>query len=231
MKQNTFFICGTDTGVGKTLVTGALCLYFCHKKKPIGAFKPLESGCASRLTPNHIHRNDSSFLQKCAGMKEPLDEINLYWFKEALTPALAAKRAGIQISFPKIKQGLKNLQKKYKTVFVEGAGGLLAPIKGLQTNLDLIKSLKLPVIVVARLGLGTLNHTLLTLDVLKRNKIKVAGVILNQTKSSLSLADKTNPGILKQYNVPLLGVFPYIQKKNPKSLLKGTKKLKLEIFR
>src|SRR3989338_5798988 len=207
MKQKTIFVCGTDTGVGKTVVTGALCAFLNSKGIRAGAFKPLESGCGAN--GRHIRRADSEYLKKMARMPEPLDLINPYYFKEPLAPGVAASRAKRSVSFSKIKKALRALQKKYDVVFVEGAGGLLVPVNGLKTNLDLIRYLKTPVLVVARLGLGTINHTLLTLEHLKRNQVKILGVVLNQVSKGKTIAEKTNPQVLKRYRVPLLGVIPF----------------------
>lgn len=205
--NKTIFVCGTDTGVGKTYVTGALCACLRREGIRAGAFKPLESGCASK--GRHIRRADSEFLKKAARMPEPLDVINPYYFREPLAPGVAAARQGVGVSFAKIKKNLRTLQKKYDVVFVEGAGGLLVPLAGRKTNLDLIRALKAPVIVVGRLGLGTINHTLLTLEHLRRHRVKILGVILNQTSQKKTIAEKTNPGVLRKYGVPLLGIFPF----------------------
>lgn len=210
--RKSIFIIGTDTGVGKTVVTGAYSAWLNANGVRCGAFKPLEAGRG---------RGDSKFLKKMAGMNEPLRDINPYYFKEPLAPGIAAERGKKKISFTKIKKALQKLLIKYDLVLIEGAGGLLAPINHLQTNLDLIKFLKCPVLVVARLGLGTLNHTLLTLEHLKRNKIKILGVILNDQSSQKGVAEKTNPDVLRRYGVPLLGIFPYLKTISKKSLVDG----------
>ncbi len=206
-KTKIFFVCGTDTGVGKTFVTGALIASLNKMGIRAGGFKPLESGC--RKHQRHLRRADSLFLKKMGKMPEPLDLINPYYFEEALAPGVAAERKKTKISFELITKKLEELKKKYNCLFVEGAGGLLVPLSGKKTNLDLIKKLKTPVILVARLGLGTLNHTLLTLDHLKRNHVSVIGVILNQTTPSKTVAEKTNPAVLKKRGAPILGIVPY----------------------
>ncbi len=206
-KTKIIFVCGTDTGVGKTFVTGALLAFLNSQGVRTGGFKPLESGCAT--TKNHLKRADAEFLKKMGRMPESIDLINPYAFREALAPGVAADLEKKSVSFPKIKKALKTLQKNYDVIFVEGAGGLLVPIAGKKTNLDLIRYLKSPVLLVARLGLGTLNHTLLTLEHLKRNRVKILGVVLNEVTPQKSLAEKTNPAILKKYGVPLLGVMPF----------------------
>lgn len=207
--HGAIFVCGTDTGVGKTIVTASLCAALNANQIRAGAFKPLESGCRIQGS-RHLKRADSEFLKKSARMDDSIDAVNPYYFKEPLAPGIAAERESKTISFAKIRLGLQNLQKKYQPVFIEGAGGLLAPVHHLKTNLDLILDLKVPVLLVARLGLGTLNHTLLTLEHLSRNKVKVLGVILNQETPALTVSAKTNPQILKRYRVPLWGVFPHL---------------------
>lgn len=207
-KQNSFFICGTDTGVGKTIITASLAAALLKKGQPIAVYKPLESGRA---------RSDSNFLKKMSGMQEDLNEINTFFFKNPLAPGVAAAIEKKNVSLAAIKKQFKKLENKYGTVLVEGAGGLIVPVWKNKTNLDLIKLLDIPVILVGRLGLGTINHTLLTLEHLKRNKIRVAGVILNQTTKKIGLAEKTNPKILKQMGVNLWGVFPYLRKIDQKT--------------
>lgn len=222
----TYFVIGTDTSVGKTLVTASLCATLSARGLRVGVFKPLESGCASNRDglKRHVKRADALFLKKIAGVKEPLDDINPYFFGETLAPGVAAQRQRTRVSLSKIKRQLEVLKKKYDLVFVEGAGGLLVPVSGQKTNLDLIKLLKGPVLLIARLGLGTLNHTLLTLEHLRRHRIKVAGVILNETVSPSTLAEKTNPSVLAKFGVPLVGIFPFLRKKTKRALMAAAEK-------
>ncbi|MBX7147477.1 dethiobiotin synthase [bacterium] len=208
-KIKSAFICGTDTGVGKTIITASMAAASLKKGQPVAVYKPLESGRA---------RADSTLLKKMSGMNEKLSEINTFFFKNPLAPGVAAEIEKKNVSLTAIKKQFKVLEKKYGTVLVEGAGGLIVPVWKNKTNLDLIKFLDIPVILVGRLGLGTINHTLLTLEHLKRNKIKVAGVILNQTTKKIGLAEKTNPEILKKMGVKLWGIFPYLQKIDQKTL-------------
>lgn len=218
------FVCGTDTGVGKTVVTGALCAYLNSKGIRAGAFKPLESGCKVQ-GGRHLKRADSEFLKRAAGMPEPLDRINPYFFKEALAPGIAAERERQFISLKKIQAHLKYLQKIYRPVLIEGAGGLLAAVCHLQTNLDLIKRFKAPVLIVSRLGLGALNHTLLTWEHLKRHRIPVLGVVLNAQTLPKTLAEKTNPSVLKRYHLPFIGVFPHLRSKSVRALALAASKI------
>lgn len=218
-------MCGTDTGVGKTIVTAALCARFQEEGIRTAAFKPVESGCRGG---KHARRADTELLKKIGRLPESLDELNPYYFAEELAPGIAATRAGKKVSFPKISRALRALQKKYDLVLVEGAGGLLVPIAGSRTNLDLIRHLKVPVLLVARLGLGTINHTLLTLDCLNRHQIPVMGVILNQTQTAKSLAEKTNPAYLTKAGIPLLGVFPHLKGHQRKQFAQAAKQVKIQ---
>lgn len=243
--SKTIFICGTDTGVGKTVITGALLAYLNQKGIHAGGFKPFESGCDlvgiydRKPMRRHLKRADSEFLKKMAKMPEPLDIINPYYFREALAPGVAAERERVGATIrghPKkgnhgglpllktIRKSLKSLTKSYDIILIEGAGGLLVPLPDKKTSLDLIKYLKSPVLLIGRLGLGTLNHTLLTLEHLKRNRIKVIGVILNEITPKKTIAEKTNPDVLRKLGVPLLGVFPYVRGRSGKKLIRGVQK-------
>lgn len=221
--MKSLFICGTDTAVGKTFVTASLAASLNQIGIKTACFKPLESGCQKTKKNNQItyKRADSLFLKRVSGMSENLDDINPYYFKEALAPGIAAQRQSKKISFLKIKQSLTNLEKKYDLVLVEGAGGLLVPASPQKSNVDLIKCLRLPVLLIAHLGLGTLNHSQLTYNELSRNHIQVMGLILNQTKKTKTIADKTNPSYLKKIGLPLWGVVPYLRYKNKNSLIKN----------
>lgn len=229
-KAKVLFVCGTDTNVGKTIITGTIALALKQAGYRVGVYKPLESGCSNTKSQKKLIRADSEFLAKCAGITN-LDDVNTYAFKEPLAPGVAAQLNGCSISFAKIKTHLEKLKKKYDIVLIEGAGGLLVPVSGKKTNLDLIKHLKTPVLIVARAGLGTLNHTLLTYQSLKQAKIPVSGVILNQTSSSKDISQKYNAQILKDYRLPLWGTMPHCTSLLPKSLLLGIKGIQSQMIR
>ncbi|EKD42577.1 MAG: hypothetical protein ACD_73C00098G0001, partial [uncultured bacterium] len=213
------FICGTDTNVGKTIVTGALVAGLKEKGIQVGVYKPFESGCvlSGKSKSKKWIRPDSEYLAACAGI-EDIDEVNTYCFTQALAPGIAAQKSKVKISFEKIKSHLSFLKKKYEIIFIEGAGGLLVPVNGLKTNLDLIKYLNAEVILVGRLGLGTLNHTLLTHQILKASKIRIKGVILNQTTKVKDESCVLNPKILKAYGLKILGLMPFQTKNKAKAI-------------
>jgi dethiobiotin synthetase len=208
-----FFITGTDTGVGKTLIAGGIAKALSEKGKKVGVMKPFESGCLQqdkRLLPL-----DASFLRKMSGCSEDLANICPYAFKQALAPGVAATVEKVKVDLVKVKDIFFQMVPKYDLMLVEGAGGIMVPINQEFLIIDLIKFLSLPLIIVARTTLGTINHTLLTIKQAQFQGIEVRGVILNQLYSKAGEADKTNPEVIKQFSrVPLVGQVPYISEKN-----------------
>lgn len=197
------FIAGTDTGVGKTFVAGTLAALLKKKGREVGVFKPFESGVGQG-------HEDYKYLKRIAGVDDPDDLICPYRFKEALAPLVAARRAGVRISWSRVTDCYRRLMARHDFLIIEGAGGLLVPLAPGRTNIDLIRACKLPVLLVARLGLGTINHTLLSLNCLRTNKISCVGVVLNQTTKTRGIAEETNPAVLaKLASVPILGVIPF----------------------
>ncbi len=197
------FIAGTDTGVGKTLVAGGIARALKKRGVDVGVFKPFESGISSG-------HSDSEYLKRMAGVNDPIDWISPCRFEEALAPWVAAERAGAEINWCGMTDGLEAIATRHKFMIVEGCGGLLVPLTEHKTNIDLIRECEFPVLLVARLGLGTINHTLLSLECLQHNKIPCLGVVLNQTTADKGGAEETNPDILNRLmKVPLLSVLPY----------------------
>lgn len=198
--KKSYYIIGTDTGCGKTLIAGATAAWLRQQGRDVGVMKPFESAC-----------EDSVFLKEMSGSKDSLDLINPYRFEEPLAPGVAAERLGVSINLSYVIETFRTLQNRHDVLIAEGAGGLMVPLSGHKTHIDLLRDLKVSVIVVARLGLGTINHTLMTFDILRQHEIRCEGVILNEIIPQSTLAEKTNPDVLKRYyQVPLLGIFPYL---------------------
>lgn len=203
------FVAGTDTGVGKTLVTAALGLALREKGIRAGAMKPIETGIACESLP------DSMRLKAFLGFEEPIEALSPYRFADPLAPAVAACLEGRKIELSVIVKALKSLMSAYEIVLVEGVGGLLVPLAPNVFVSDLISVLGLDVLLVARNGLGTINHTMLSLGAIEARGLRCVGVILNDTAGKDGLAESTNPGALQGLiNVPLLGVFPFLSEKD-----------------
>lgn len=197
------FVAGTDTGVGKTCVAGGLAQAFKKRGVDVGVFKPFESGVGSG-------HSDSEYLKKMAGVEDPIHWISPVRFDEALAPLVASERIGTEINWCEITDGFEAIATRHNFMIVEGCGGLLVPLAEAKTNIDLIRECEFPVLLVARLGLGTINHTLLSLECLEHHQIRCLGVVLNQTTPEKGLAEETNPEALKKLmKVPLLQVLPH----------------------
>ena len=192
-----FFITGTDTGVGKTVIAGAIAAYMRSKGVSVGVMKPAETGCRERS--GELFPKDAAFLKKASGSDDMLGAICPYRFAEPLAPAIAAKLAGKDIDHRLILKIYRAIARGCDTVIVEGAGGLMVPLTGKYLYLDLAAEMGLPVVIVGRAGLGTINHTLLTLHAARERNVDIYGIILNQTTPRpAGLAEKTNPGAIRE---------------------------------
>lgn len=210
--EKGIFITGTDTGVGKTTLAGAIARTLRSAGVDVGVMKPVETGC--RLRNGKLIRADATYLKQAAQSNDSLDLMNPYPYRAPLAPRAASQLEGKMIDFDTLVDAYHLLCRRHSFVIVEGAGGLLVPLTERGDILDLILLFKLPVLVVARSGLGTLNHTLLTLRCGSAAGIRFTGVVFNQTTPWISLADKTNPGSLtERTEVPFLGTFPFLGEK------------------
>ena len=208
MKPKGLFITGTDTGVGKTLVAGGLAACFRDAGIAVGVMKPVETGCGIRGETRNAP--DARFLQRMSGTQDPLERIVPYRLRAPLAPQVAAEKEGVRIQPARISSRFREIATRHDLTLVEGAGGLLVPYTSQVRTLELILRLDLPVLVVARTGLGTLNHTLLTLECLSRSGIPVLGVILNNAEGTRGPAEQTNPSTLRRWTrTPLLGTIPH----------------------
>ncbi len=198
-----FFITGTDTGVGKTHVTALLLAELCRCGLDAAAFKPIACGAGGRY--------DAEIYRRILRDKIPLDVLNPVYLRHPLAPRVAAKLERHHIDLRSVRRAYSQLTADHSPILVEGAGGLLVPIQRNYFVADLARELNLPVIIVARLGLGTINHTLLTVRQARACGLKVAGIILNDTVGGRhGLAEKTNVQVVPALcGVPLLGVIPY----------------------
>jgi dethiobiotin synthetase len=205
-----FFITGTDTDVGKTWVAAGLTALLRQQGIKAVYFKPVQSGCPveeGRLIPT-----DARLASRVAGLAEPLEVLTPIALRLALAPGVAAAQAGVKVDLRDIAAGLRDLAARYGFLVVEGAGGLYVPLIGMDfLVLDLIRWLGLPLAVVAKSGLGTINHTVLTVKAAQAAGIEVAGVILNRYPEKPGLAAETNPGVIAALTgVDILGRLPEV---------------------
>jgi dethiobiotin synthetase len=204
------FITGTDTDVGKTWVAAGLTATLKERGLNAVYFKPIQSGCP--LEEGRLISTDARLVREVAGLTEPLDVLTPISLRLPLAPGVAAAQAGVEVDLERIAASIRDLASRYEFLVVEGAGGLYVPLIGTHCLvLDLIRWLGLPLAVVAKSGLGTINHTVLTVKAALAAKILVAGVILNRYPEKPGLAEETNPGVITVLTgVPILGRLPEV---------------------
>jgi dethiobiotin synthetase len=202
------FVTATDTEVGKTVIAGAIADWFRRRKVRVGVCKPLASGCVRRR--EGLVSEDAEFLAHCADAPGPLDLICPQRYAEPLAPAVAAERAGQPPDWGAIDRSIVEISAASDVIIIEGVGGAMAPLDAKHTVLDLARWLKLPAIVVARPNLGTINHTLLTVNALRAANVKVAGVVVNRYPAeSASIAQETNPRAIERWGkIAVLTIVP-----------------------
>lgn len=227
-----FFVTGTDTGVGKTVIAAALIKAIGMLGGRACAMKPIETGCTRE--GNSLIPSDGMFLKSIARMDETLNQISPCCYENPLAPMIAAEIEGKSVNLNKIRKAFDGLTRIYQTIVIEGVGGLLVPINKNYFVLDLAKELGLPLIVVSRPDLGTINHTLLTVKYALKEGLKVAGVIINYTYlSEGSKAEETNPQAIKQLSpAPLIGIFPHLNAMSDEALENAVfKNLNMDIIK
>ena len=182
------FITATDTEAGKTYVSRKIAESLKKPGLACGVFKPFSTGS----------RDDAKALIKAAGIDEKPETVTPVFFKNPMSPYGASLLEKKSFDLQTADKALKYFQNKYDFTVVEGVGGLLVPLKQNFFVNDLIKRFRLPVIIVARFGLGTINHTLLTVDKLRRDKAEIAGIILSGRKNPKDISAKSNASIIKK---------------------------------
>jgi dethiobiotin synthetase len=208
-----FFVTGTDTGVGKTYVSAGIATALKLRGVNVGVMKPAETGC--RMRAGRLMPKDALVLMKSACVKDPLSLVNPYRMRNPLAPSVAAAREGKKIDPDKILKAFNTLCERHEFMIVEGAGGIMVPLCGQYTYLDLASMMGLPVLIVARPGLGTINHTLLSIAALKCRNIAIAGIVINYALDWKSgLAEETSPAVIEQISgIRIVGILPYASRR------------------
>jgi dethiobiotin synthetase len=209
-KIKGIFVTGTDTNVGKTWVAAGLTAVLRRWGLKAAYFKPIQSGCpeeGGRLIPT-----DARFARQLADLPEPLELLTPVALRLPLAPAVAAEQEGRPVDLDRVAEAVRELVRRYDFFVIEGAGGLFVPLAGVAfLVLDMVRWLRLPLLVVARAGLGTINHTALTVFGAQQAGLPVAGVVLNRYPERPSLAEATNPQVIEAITkVPILGKVPEV---------------------
>jgi dethiobiotin synthetase len=204
MKPFRAFVVGTDTGIGKTQVSTALLSLLADAGMKPAPFKPYETGVTRARGPE-----DALALREAARSDDPLDLIVPHCFRMPLAPGVAAARIGREPPFQKTLAAFRAF--RGRSMIAEAAGGLRVPIDSKREVIDLVEKLKLPAILVARAGLGTLNHTALSLDALRERDIEVLAVVLSRSTEARDPSETDNADwIARRHKVRVLGPVPYI---------------------
>lgn len=204
-----YFITGTDTGVGKTVVTAGIAANLKHRGINVGIMKPVQTG--GTTTHQGLISPDALFALTVAGIVDEMELVSPYCLKSPLAPRIAAELSGAAIDLAKIDRAYRELCRRHDFMLVEGAGGIMVPITGQFLMADLIKAFDFPALIVARPGLGTVNHTLLTVEYAKFRGIHVAGIIINGlNEKEAGMAEKTNPELIAELSgIPVMGIVPH----------------------
>ncbi len=204
MKRAGFFVTGTDTGVGKTLVTAALVAALRQEGFQPGVMKPFETG--------GIRAGDAQLLKRAAAVRDPLEMISPYRFAKPLSPLAASLEVGRSIRPARVLAAFKTLAGRHPLMLVEGIGGILVPLTYRFSVLDLAARFGLPLLIVSRAGLGTVNQTLLTLQAARRGRLKVAAVLLNDTAGVPDPSLASNRALIRRLGrVPVWGPLPHLE--------------------
>ncbi len=215
MSAKGIFITGTDTGVGKTLVAAALARLLRDRGLNVGVMKPVTSGCIERN--GKLVSEDAELLAWGAGLAGVDADTAPYCLREPLAPSEAAGRDGVRIDLGRIAEAFERLAARHDYVIVEGAGGLMVPLVGGLLIADLAVQLKLPLLVVARPNLGTVNHTVLTCYAARQMGLAVAGVVINDYPEKPGMAEQSAPHLISSLaGAPVIGIFPHVTEDDPR---------------
>lgn len=204
--KRAYFVTGTDTGVGKTLVSCALLRAFAKQGLRAVGMKPVAAGCEPGV--QGLCCEDVENLVAAANVAAPRELVNPYAFAPPVAPHLAARQDGVNIDIARIVAAYRELQALADVVVVEGVGGFRVPLDEHRDTADLVMALGLPVILVVGMRLGCLNHALLSAEAIRARGLTLAGWIANSVDPAMALFDENRDALAQRMDCPLLGVIP-----------------------
>jgi dethiobiotin synthetase len=200
----SYFVTGTDTGVGKTLISCALLRAFAAQGKRVVGMKPVAAGLDEQG-----NNEDVLALRAASTFQATPGQINPYSFFPAVAPHLAARYAGVRMDLARILTSYEELAGQADLVIVEGAGGFRVPLNETQDIRDLARKLRLPVILVVGMRLGCLNHALLTADSIAASGLQCAGWVANCVTPDMPFLQENIAALQQRMAAPLLGIVPF----------------------
>jgi len=201
-----YFITGTDTGVGKTLISCALLHGFAAQGKRVVGMKPVAAGCADGGQHEDVRQ-----LRAASNVLASGGQVNPYCFMQPVAPLLAAKFTGISINLARIAESFSELNAQAEVVIVEGVGGFRVPLNEEQDSADLAGQLGLPVILVVGMRLGCLNHALLTAEAIAARGLMLAGWVANVLDADMAMLSESIAALRQRIGAPLLGIVPHLE--------------------
>ena len=211
LKIPGLMIVGTDTDVGKTYISCAIARQLVSEGTQTGIYKPVCSGSQIEQETGTPYWSDVELLSRSVDRKFPAEQICPQRFHAPLAPPVAAQKEGKQVDEALLREGALWWQDQAEFLIVEGVGGILCPLSEKLLVIDFAAALNYPVLIVARAGLGTINHSLLTIEVLQKRGLKIAGLILNDVDPQLSDESRTSNAqqIQRWTTVPVLSFVPF----------------------
>lgn len=218
MAKKSYFVTGTDTGVGKTMVSAAILEAAKARGKRTLAMKPIASGCDQ--TPEGLRNEDALILQQAITEKLPYDQVNPIALEPAIAPHVAARKAGKTVSAQRLIGFCRGLQiRPADLLLVEGAGGWRVPLNDRETYAAMPRELGMPVILVVALKLGCINHALLSAEAIRADGLSIAGWVANRVESeAMGCEQETLNYLTSHLGSPCLGVLPWLGQPEPAAL-------------
>ena len=210
------FVTGTDTGIGKSVASASLLHALRARGLRAVGMKPVASGC--ERTPEGWRNEDALLLQAASAPMPPYDDVNPYALPQPLAPELAAAQAGVEIALATILAAHARLAAQSDTVVVEGVGGWAAPISATLDQIDLVRALDLPVVLVVGLRLGAINHARLSARAIQADGARLVGWIANDIDPHMARADDNFEILRRRLPVPCWGRLPYLASPDPQAL-------------
>ena len=204
--MKSYFITGTDTGIGKTCVAAGLVMALKQNNINVGVMKPYATGSKSN---GKFRSDDVQILVDAAQVDDPEELLNPYFFSISASPFSAAKRLGVTIDNKIVLERFKKLQCLHDVMLVEGIGGILTPILANYYVIDLIRDMSLDAIIVTSSKIGTVNHTLMTCKMCEKYNITVHGLIINDYESGYNTSDLKRD-FEDLVGVSVLGIIPRV---------------------
>lgn len=200
--EKGLFVTGSDTGVGKTVITGAIAAAMKAHGLDVGVMKPVASGAKER--EGKLVSDDVVYLKKIIDSTDDDELVNPVCLKPPIAPTIASLKSGVPIDIDRVWRAYEELLNRHDFVVVEGVGGLMVPVNDTLFVADMVHRMDLPLVIVSRDYLGTINHTLLTVEYARSRNFRIKGIIMNMIKDNDCVRE-----IEKYSSVPILGAIPF----------------------